>query len=343
MTTSAPGDLLRLLTASRITRAALVLLVSLYAAAIFAPVLSPHPPEEILRGADGGVLSSHPPTLPGWDASGPFYWRTQRERDSVTYGVTFRRTDKDPLRFMKNGRLVSGANFVPLGTDRLGRDLWSRILYGGRVSLSVGLIGVTISMVIGAFFGGLAGVMGGRIDMIIMRLSEMIMMVPSLYLLLTLAAVLPKDLDSSQRYILIIVVLSTIRWAALARVIRGMVLSIRERDFVQAAIAAGAGRSRLIWKYILPNTASYLIVAATLQIPGYILGESALSLLGLGIQEPDASWGNLLIDAKSGSAILLSPWLLIPGLFIVLAIVLFNIIGDALRDAWDPGSEGFLL
>jgi ABC-type dipeptide/oligopeptide/nickel transport system permease subunit len=343
MTTGSPTELFRLLTASRLTRAALVALAVLYTIVAFAPIFAAHPPELILRAPDGSVLASHPPTMPQWDGEGLHYQLTRRERDTTTYAVTFRPVGRAPLRFLAAGRLLSGERFMPLGTDRLGRDLWSRIVYGGRVSLSVGLIGVTISMAIGAFLGGLAGTVGGRVDMLIMRLTEMVMMVPSLYLLLTLAAVLPKNLTSAERYVLIIVVLSTIRWAGLARVIRGMVLSIRERDFVQAAVAAGAGRVRLLWKYILPNTASYLIVAATLQIPGYILGESALSLLGLGIQEPEASWGNLLIDAKSGSAILLAPWLLIPGLFIVLAIVLFNVIGDALRDAWDPGSEGFLL
>ncbi len=331
------------LVSSRLTRAAIFLLAALYAMAAFAPFFATNPPEKILRLEDGAVLASHPPMIPSWTGDGLSFAATAREQDPVTYAITWREEGRRPLLWLRGGRLVSGENFAPLGTDRLGRDLWARIVHGGRISLSVGLVGVSLSMLIGAFLGGLAGSVGGRVDALIMRVTEMIMMVPGLYLLLTLAAVLPKDLDSAERYMLIIVVLSSIRWAGLARVVRGMVLSLRERDFVQAAVAAGAGRVRILWKYILPNTTSYLVVAATLQIPGYILGESALSLLGLGIQEPAASWGNLLIDAKSGSAILLAPWLLLPGFFIVATIVLYNLIGDALRDAWDPGSEGFLL
>ncbi len=340
--TASPRELLRALTASRFVGAAVVLLVLLYLAALCAPLLATNHPDAIMRNRDGAAISLHPPMGIGLDGSGLYFDRTQKSQDTYSYAVTYKSIERSRLHFFNDGRLVSGESFLPLGTDSLGRDLWARIVYGSRVSLSVGLIGVVISMIIGCILGGIAGMAGGWVDNLIMRFSEMVMMVPGLYLLLTLAAILPKDLDSSERYVLIVIVLSTLSWAGLARVIRGMVLSLRERDFVQAAYAGGAGPFRILVKYILPNTTSYLIVAGTLQIPGYILGESALSLLGLGIQEPSASWGNLLVDAKSGSAIVLAPWLLLPGLFIIVAIVLFNIIGDALRDALDPGAGAFL-
>lgn len=334
-------SLLSVLTRSRLTSLALFLLAALYLAALCAPFLATHDPAFILRSDDGGALGSHPPMAPSWGPEGISFTATRRVQDTATYAVLYEPVGVKPLRWFASGRLVSGENWAPLGTDRLGRDLWARIVFGSRISLSVGFLGVILSMSIGCLLGGIAGLVGGKVDLVIMRVAEMVMMVPGLYLLLTLAAVLPKDLDSVQRYFLIIVVLSTIRWAGLSRVIRGMVLSLRERDFVQAAVAAGAGRLRLLTHYILPNAVSYLIVAGTLQIPGYILGESAISILGLGIQEPAASWGNLLIDARSGSTILLAPWLLLPGFFICIAIVLFNIIGDAVRDALDPGSEVF--
>ena len=229
-----------------------------------------------------------------------------------------------------------GGKIFLLGTDKLGRDIFSRILYGGRISLSIGLVGVLISFTIGALIGGISGYFGGVIDNILMRLSEVIMSFPGFYLILALRAVFPTDISSVELYFLIVIVLSFIGWAGLARVIRGMVLSIREKEFVIAAQSYGASSLRIILKHIIPNTFSFLLVSATLSIPAYILGESALSVLGLGIQEPYASWGNMLADARSISVISEYPWILSSGIAIFITILAFNILGDALRDALDP-------
>lgn len=223
-----------------------------------------------------------------------------------------------------------------LGADNLGRDIFSRLLYGARISLSIGIIGVLLSFTIGAIVGGISGYYGGRVDNILMRLSEIIMSFPGFYLMLALRAIFPIDLSSVEVYILIVVILSFVGWAGLARVIRGMVLSIREQEFVVAAKSYGASSFRIIIKHIIPNTYAYLLISATLAIPGYILGESALSLLGLGIQEPYASWGNMLSTARSITATSSYPWILSPGVAIFITILAFNLLGDALRDALDP-------
>ena len=223
-----------------------------------------------------------------------------------------------------------------LGTDRLGRDQWSRLMYGTQVSLSIGLIGVAISFSIGLIFGGISGYYGGWIDNVLMRVAEMVMMVPGFYLLLALRAAVPPEFSSVQVYIAIVVILSFIGWAGLARIIRGMCLSLREREFVLAAKSIGLSDFSIIIRHILPHTLSYSIFAVMLSIPGYILGESALSLLGLGIEDPYSSWGLLLADAMSIVKIRFYPWILIPAFFIFLTIISFNVIGDALRDALDP-------
>lgn len=223
-----------------------------------------------------------------------------------------------------------------LGTDWNGRDIFSRICHGARISLTIGLIGVFISFTLGLVIGGISGYFGGWTDTILMRVVELLMAFPAFYLLLSLTAALPRDLTSTQRYILIVVILSFLGWPGLARVIRGMVLSLKEEEYALAARAVGAGSFKIITKHILPNTFSYAIVAATLRIPGYIIGESALSLLGLGINEPQASWGNMLAQARSPGNLSQYPWIIVPGFFIFFAIMAFNLLGDGLRDAFDP-------
>ena len=222
------------------------------------------------------------------------------------------------------------------GADSRGRDLLSRLLWGSRVSLSIGLIGVLISFVFGLFIGGISGYYGGWIDTLVMRLCEMFMMVPGFYLMLALRAAFPPNLNSLQIYLLVVVIFSFIGWASLARVIRGMAMTLKQREYVLAAKAMGLSDLRIIRMHILPHTMSYSIVAIMLSIPGYIMGESALSLLGLGIQDPYASWGNLLSEAMGIVQIRFAPWILLPGLFIFITVICFNVVGDALRDALDP-------
>lgn len=229
--------------------------------------------------------------------------------------------------------------FNLLGTDEQARDQFSRLVYGGRVSLSIGLVGIAIAFPLGMLVGGISGYVGGWLDSVLMRFVEVLMTIPEIYLLVALAAVLPPGLTSAERFLLIILITSFIRWAGLARVIRGQVLSIKEQEFVQAARAMGGKPLYIIVRHILPQTATYIIISATLSIPSFIVAESVLSLIGLGIQQPDPSWGNMLTLATNASILVLQPWLIWPpALLIILTVLAFNLLGDGLRDALDPRS-----
>jgi peptide/nickel transport system permease protein len=224
-----------------------------------------------------------------------------------------------------------------LGTDEQARDQFSRLIYGGRISLSVGLLGTLIAFPLGMLIGGVSGYFGGWLDAVLMRIAEVLQTIPSIYLLISLAAVLPPGLSSAERFMLIVLITSFVSWAGLARVIRGQVLSIKEREFVQAAKVMGAKPLYIINRHILPQTATYIIISATLAIPGFIVAEAVLSFIGLGIQQPDPSWGNMLSLAINASILVLQPWLVwSPAIVIVLTVLAFNLLGDGLRDALDP-------
>ncbi len=223
-----------------------------------------------------------------------------------------------------------------LGTDMLGRDLFSRLIYGTRVSLTVGLVGVGLSLFLGALIGGVSGLYGGAIDTMIQRLIEILRSLPTIPLWLGLAAALPDGWSVQLRYFIITVILSVFAWTGIARVVRGRFLSLREEDFITAAELAGCSRMRIIFRHMLPSFTSYLIAQVTLEIPRMIVAETSLSFLGLGLRPPAISWGVLLQDAQNIQNIANTPWLLYPALFVIVAITAFSFLGDGLRDAADP-------
>jgi peptide/nickel transport system permease protein len=223
-----------------------------------------------------------------------------------------------------------------LGTDEQGRDLWSRLMYGTRTSLSIGLVGVAISLILGVFLGGISGLYGGITDTVIQRVVEILRSIPTIPLWMGLAAALPNDWDIMRVYFAITIIISLIGWTELARVVRGRFLSLREEDFVMAAELAGCSQMRIIFTHLVPSFLSHIIAATTLAIPAMIISETSLSFLGLGLRPPAISWGVLLQQAQNIQALAISPWLLIPAIPVIIVILAFNFMGDGLRDAADP-------
>lgn len=351
---------------------AFLVLCMLYGSALFAPFIAPyrvnesnlnntfHPPTQIIR-QDGRfqvrVYENVDPSaaryapIDGVSVPLKFFARGEPYRlfGIIPWDRHLVLPDLSGAPPLPEGPLVYGPNadgqpdrrdypLYLLGSDSTGRDVFSRLLFGAQISLSIGLIGISITMVMGFLVGGLAGYFGGKTDFFAMRAVEFLMAIPGLYLLLALRSALAPYFESAQMYMVIIIILAFIGWAGAARIIRGMSLSIRRRPFVLASESMGQGTLRILQKHILPNLTSYLLVAATLSIPAYILGEAALSFLGLGIQEPSASWGLMLKQAQDDMKVLMLNfwWMLTPGMMIFITVIAFNLLGDTLRDIVDP-------
>jgi peptide/nickel transport system permease protein len=278
------------------------------------------------------------------------------DENSFKWIVTFDKNTKIPLKFFVKGDPVKvlwfktdvhlfdiarPQRFYLFGADGIGRDLFARVLVGGQVSTTIGLVGVALSIIFGAILGTASGYFAGIVDDIMQRIIEVLSAFPQIPLWAALAAALPetsKNFTNLDRYFLITVVLSLVGWTGLARQLRAKVMSYRQADFIQASLAAGSSDGRIIFIHMLPNAASHIIVTAALSIPGMILGETALSFLGLGIMPPMVSWGALLRDAQQVSVIVGHPWLMIPALAVIVTVTLYSFLGDGLRDAVDPYS-----
>ena len=339
----------------RVAMLSLYLLGVFYFVAIFAEFMVPYDTAERF---DDAIYAS-PTKIHFFDAEGklttPFFYSTKSKVDPATFryvSVTIDETQVNRVRFFAetepykilglvpmNRRLYSVEGDQPvffLGADQLGRDLLSRIIYASRVSLFVGFGGVIISFFLGILLGGISGFSGGVVDITIQRMIELLMCMPQIPLWMALSAAIPTEWTGIQTYFAITIVLSLVGWTGLARVVRGKILSMREEDYVIAARISSASNLSIIFRHLLPGITSYLVVHVTISIPYMILGETTLSFLGLGIRVPDVSWGSLLQQAQDVIVITNYPWLLLPAVFVVSAVILFNFIGDGLRDAADP-------
>ena len=341
-------------------RAAMVagfILITMLLMGLFADVIAPYGPTT----RDTQYLDGAPQMPMFCDDNGcsarPFIHGVKTERDPVTLRA---RAVPDPelrlyVRFLVEGEPVKVLGFIPtrthlfgidapgklhlFGTDTIGRDLFSRVLYATWTSLSIGILGVMISFVLALIIGGISGYFGGAIDMVIQRVTEVIRVIPIIPLYMGLAAAMPKEWSSTQVYFAMTLILGLFGWPTLARRIRSQLLSIRDEDYVVAARLAGVRNRTIIARHMLPSFTSFIIVDLVISFPYMILSETALSFVGLGLRPPEVSWGVLLQQAQSIRVLEQTPWLFIPAVFVVVAVLAFTVIGDGMRDAADPYSE----
>ena len=351
-----PPNFMARLRAQRLAYLAFGVLLTLYAMLPFIEVLAPYDSET--RNPD--AIYAPPQSVHlfhNGEFRGPFVYGYSARVNEETFKreFTIDKTKVQPLRFFCAGEAYHFLGFIPantrlicaapgeslflLGSDRLGRDVLSRVLYGGRVSLTIGLFGVTISLVLGVFFGVLAGYVGGWVDTVILRIIETLRSLPELPIWMALAAALPAAWSPLWIYFGITLILGLLDWPGLARAVRARVLALREEEFAIAARLMGASPARIMTLHMAPNFMSHLIASATLAVPAMILGETALSFLGLGLKPPVTSWGVMLNEAQNLAVLEVYPWLLTPLIPVVVVVLAFNLLGDGLRDAADPFSR----